>query len=164
MKIPNVSVFMNSSKDIFINRVAFSFITNIQICFIFGRALSFGTRLCFFLDVVFLALLSLCVQRYQEHRFHLSVGPWKVGEERSNTCGRNPRHTPYGTGTLLTLLAMTAWAPCSSSRDGQQACGRHSYGFRMDCPCCDSLGEKSPCSFFFCYMRRYGMYGIYTPS
>lgn len=39
---------MNSSKDIFINRVAFSFITNIKICFIFGRALSFGTRLCFF--------------------------------------------------------------------------------------------------------------------
>ena len=117
----------------------------------------------FFLDAVFLTLLSLCVQHYQEHRFHLSVGLWEVGEERSNTCGRNPRHTPYGTGTLLTE-AITAWAPCSSSRDGQQACGRHSYGLRMVCPRRDGFGEKSPCSFFFCYMRRYGMYGIYTPS
>ena len=89
---------------------------------------------------------------------------WKVGGEQTNTCGMETHHTPYGTGTLLTLLAMTAWAPCSSSRDGQQACGRHSYGFRMDCPCCDSLGEKSPYSFFFSFMRRYGMYDIYTPS
>ena len=56
--------------------------------------------------------------------------------ERSNTCGGNPHHTPHGTGTLLTLRAMTASAPCSSSRDGQQVCGCHSYGFRMVCPRC----------------------------
>lgn len=55
---------------------------------------------------------------------------------RSNTCGGNPHHTPHGTGTLLTLRAMTASAPCSSSRDGQQVCGCHSYGFRMVCPRC----------------------------
>ena len=55
---------------------------------------------------------------------------------RSNTCGGNPHHTPHGTGTLLTLRAMTASAPCSSSRDGQQVCGCHSYGFRMVCTRC----------------------------
>ena len=66
---------------------------------------------------------------------------------RSNTCGGNPHHTPHGTGTLLTLRAMTASAPCSSSRDGQQVCGCHSYGFRMVCPRRDSLkAEDSPCS------------------
>lgn len=56
---------------------------------------------------------------------------------------------PQGTGTLLTLLAMTAWAPCSSSRDGQQFCGCHSHGFRMVCPRCDSLGKESPRSLCF---------------
>lgn len=55
----------------------------------------------------------------------------------------SPPH-PQGTGTLLTLLSMTAWAPCSSSRDGQQFCGCHSHGFRMVCPRCDSLGKESP--------------------
>ena len=65
-----------------------------------------------------------------------SFGTQEGKGERSNTCGGNPHHTPQGTGTLLTLLAMTAWAPCSSSRDGQQFCGCHSYGFRMVCPRC----------------------------
>lgn len=60
----------------------------------------------------------------------------------------SPPH-PQGTGTLLTLLAMTAWAPCSSSRDGQQFCGCHSHGFRMVCPRCDSLGKESPRSLCF---------------
>lgn len=55
----------------------------------------------------------------------------------------SPPH-PQGTGTLLTLLSMTAWAPCSSSCDGQQFCGCHSHGFRMVCPHCDSLGKESP--------------------
>ena len=63
-----------------------------------------------------------------------SFGTQEGKGERSNTCGGNPHHTPHGTGTLLTLRAMTASAPCSSSRDGQQVCGCHSYGFRMVCP------------------------------
>jgi len=65
-----------------------------------------------------------------------SFGTQEGKGERSNTCGGNPHHTPHGTGTLLTLRAMTASAPCSSSRDGQQVCGCHSYGFRMVCPRC----------------------------
>ena len=65
-----------------------------------------------------------------------SFGTQEGKGERSNTCGGNPHHTPHGTGTLLTLRAMTASAPCSSSRDGQQVCGCHSYGFRMACPYC----------------------------
>ena len=65
-----------------------------------------------------------------------SFGTQEGKGERSNTCGGNPHHTPHGTGTLLTLWAMTALAPCSSSRDGQQVCGCHSYGFRMVCPRC----------------------------
>ena len=65
-----------------------------------------------------------------------SFGTQEGKGERSNTCGGNPHHTSHGTGTLLTLRAMTASAPCSSSRDGQQVCGCHSYGFRMVCPRC----------------------------
>lgn len=39
-----------------------------------------------------------------------SFGTQEGKGERSNTCGGNPHHTPHGTGTLLTLRAMTAWA------------------------------------------------------
>ena len=74
-----------------------------------------------------------------------SFGTQEGKGERSNTCGGNPHHTPHRTGTLLTLQAMTASAPCSSSRDGQQVCGCHSYGFRMVCPCCHAHGKESPC-------------------
>ena len=95
------------------------------------------TRLCFFCPESRVPDTVICKRMAVSGTpLSPSFGTQEGKGERSNTCGGNPHHTPHGTGTLLTLRAMTASAPCSSSRDGQQVCGCHSYGFRMVCPRC----------------------------
>ena len=133
-------------------------------CFIFSRALSLETRLCFLCPESRVPGTVICKRMaVSETPPSPSFGTQEGKGERSNTCGGKPHHTPHGTGTLLTLRAMTASAPCLSSRDGQQVCGCHSYGFRMVCPRCHGPARKVPVPCAISYLRRYGMYGIYTP-
>ena len=92
-----------------------------------------------------------------------SFGTQEGNGERSNTCGGNPHHTPHGTGTLLTV-----------GHDGIGAMlilTRRPAGLRLSLiRISDGLptlswpmARKVPVPCALSYLRRYGMYGIYTP-